>query len=248
MMQFKRAPAHDFKLDEQGAVSVAFAQLNVIDLDGDVTLPGAFPAKDVPMSGYGHTSWGGALPVGRGSISEKGDWAVFAGQFLMETDHGRNAYHTVKAMAELQEYSYGYNATDFSYGTQDNRNVRFLKLLDVFEVSPVLVGAGLGTHTLSIKSGEPGSGLPYADHLEALLKETALFIDRSRDRAEFRAKEGRDLSAVTRANLAALKDAWAVIGVDLDALLVQAEPAKARTDREIAALAEFARFNGVPIG
>ncbi|RLA43841.1 MAG: hypothetical protein DRQ97_12245, partial [Gammaproteobacteria bacterium] len=74
---FKLAPAGETKMDDRGYVEVAFAQLNVIDHDGDVIVNGAIPSKDVPMSAYGHTSWDGALPVGRGSISEEGNWAVF---------------------------------------------------------------------------------------------------------------------------------------------------------------------------
>lgn len=248
MIEIKRTGApHELKLDEAGHIVLAFAQIGVIDRDRDVTVAGAFPSKDVPMSAYGHTSWNGALPVGRGAIAEKGAWAVFEGDFLMETDHGRNAYHTVKAMAELQEYSYGYEPTEFSYGTHEDQHVRFLKRLDVYEVSPVLVGAGLGTHTQSIKSGETGIVLPYADHLEALLRETAVFVDRSRDRAEFRAKEGRVLSAATRDRLASLMEALGAAGTDLAALLADTEAPKARTDRDIAALAELARFHGVPI-
>lgn len=248
MIEIKRAMAHEFKLDEQGAVTVAFAQLNVIDRDGDVTYPGAFPSKDVPMSAYGHSSWSGELPYGRGAIGESDGWAIFKGQFLMETDQGRNGYHTVKAMAELQEWSYGYDPVEYAFGQQDGQQVRFLKRLDVFEVSPVLVGAGLGTHTQAIKSGGPGPGLPYADHLEGLLKEWAVFLDRSRDRAGLRAKEGRALSAATRDRMAALAKAWRGEIIDLEALLAESEPSKARKDRDIAALAELARFHGVPIG
>ncbi len=141
----------DFKLNEAGLVTVAFSQLNVVDRDGDVTLPGAFPAKDVPMSGYGHTSWSGAMPIGKGSIREDGGWGIFSGQFLMDTDQGRNAYNTVKAMGSLQEWSYGYDLVDYTFGDFAGQNVRFLKRVDVFEVSPVLVGAGIGTHTRAIK-------------------------------------------------------------------------------------------------
>lgn len=247
MIEIKRTGApHELKLDDAGHIILAFAQINVIDRDRDVTLPGAFPAKDVPMSAYGHTSWNGALPVGRGAIAEKGAWAVFEGDFLMATDHGRNAYHTVKAMAELQEYSYGYEPTEFAYGTHEGQQVRFLKRLDVFEVSPVLVGAGLGTHTQSIKSDGAGIALPFADHLEALLKEAAIFTDRTRDRAAFRAKEGRVLSTATRERLSSLREALASVGVDLDALLAESEPKAARFDG--AALAELLRSNGVRIG
>lgn len=155
-MEHKFVQAHDLKLDASGAVRVAFAQLNVVDRDGDVTLPGAFPTKDVPMSGYGHSSWSGGLPVGKGKIAEAGEWAIFAGRFFLDTAAGRETYETVKGMAELQEWSYGYNLplapVGYEFGTHDGQDVRFLKELEVFEVSPVLIGAGIGTRTLDIKS------------------------------------------------------------------------------------------------
>jgi hypothetical protein len=221
MMETKRAAAHELKLDEQGAITVAFAQLDVIDKDSDVTLPGAFTPKSVPMSAYGHTSWDGALPIGRGSIREQNGWALFDGAFLMDTDQGRNAYATVKAMADLQEWSYGYIPLKASFGERDGRNVRFLEALDVFEVSPVLVGAGIGTHTLTIKSGGPGTSLPYADHLDGLLEEWTAFIARTRDRKELRAKEGRRLSTASRERLTALMDALRSAARDLDAFLAE---------------------------
>lgn len=150
------------KLTDQGDIEVAFAQLNVVDRDGDITLPGAFPSKAVPMSAYGHSSWVGDLPIGRGEIAEDGDWAIFRGRFLMETEQGRNAYLTVKAMADLQEWSYGYLPTDFAWETRDGETVRILKRLEVFEVSPVLVGAGIGTHTRAIKSGRKAAIAPHS--------------------------------------------------------------------------------------
>jgi hypothetical protein len=247
MIETKRAIPHDLKLTEEGAITLAFSQLDVIDRDSDITVSGAIPTKDVPMSAYGHTSWDGALPIGRGTVRESAGWGVFDGQFLMDTDQGRNAYGTVKAMAELQEYSYGYDPLEVSFGQVDGRSVRYLNALDIFEVSPVLVGAGIGTHTMAIKSGEPGPGLPYADHLEGLLEEWRAFIDRSRDRAEFRAKEGRALSAASRERLVALMKALREAGADLDTFLVETEPPKPRMDREIAALRELARLNGVAL-
>lgn len=196
---------HDLKIDDAGvgSISLAFAQLNVVDSDGDVTLPGAFPTKDVPMSAYGHTSWDGALPVGKGSISEEGAWAVFKGQMFMDTTAGKDTHATLKAMGSLAEYSYGYQPTDYSFGQHDNQSVRFLKALDVFEVSPVLRGAGLGTHTLAIKSGAPGSDAPYADQLAWYSAGLPALLDRIKGHAANRAKDGRKLS---RSDRAALED------------------------------------------
>jgi hypothetical protein len=233
----------EFKLSETGEVVVAFAQLNVIDRDGDVTLPGAFPAKAVPMSAYGHTSWDGELPVGKGLISEAGDWAIFTGSFFMDTAQGRNAHATVKAMADLQEWSYGYEPVVADYGQRDGRSVRLLKSIDVFEVSPVLLGAGVGTHTLAIKSGAPGADAPYAEHLDRVLDEVKALVDRSRDRAAWRAKEGRGLSGSNLVSLGDLRDGLYAVTADLDDLL---EPPKRYADpATVEALLGLARTAGV---
>jgi hypothetical protein len=237
------------KLSETGEVEVAFAQLNVIDRDRDLTEPGAFPAKHVPMSAYGHTSWLGELPTGKGEIGEEDGWAVFKGAFFLDTDQGRNAYNTVKAMGELQEWSYGYNPIDFAYETRDGDQIRILKTLDVFEVSPVLMGAGIGTHTRALK-GSPGAGLPYADHLALGLETVQAITTRSKDRAEFRAKEGRVLSSANRERLATLAGEMQTALADLEEILAETDPGKGAplgAALKVAALLEEARFLGVPI-
>lgn len=240
------APA-EFKLDESGLVSVAFAQFNVVDKDGDLTVPGAFGQKEVPLGAYGHMSWGGELPVGKGTITEQGDWAVFDGQFFLDTSAGRDTYNTVKGMGALQEWSYGYRVIDAGWETRDGTSIRILKSLDPFEVSPVLVGAGNGTHTRAIKGA--GSALGYADHLAWVLGEVDALVERSASRADWRAKEGRVLSTATRDRLAALMEAMHAAMDDLETLLVETEPKDAAELRrqKARALRELARLNGVLI-
>lgn len=143
----------------KGEVSAVFATFNAIDSDGDVTLPGAFTdGAKVRISAYNHKSWEGALPVGKGTIRTTDTEAIMDGQFFMDTTHGRDAFLTVKAMSEddLQEWSYGYDAADFSFGEHDGKRVRFLRKQIVHEVSPVLLGAGVGTRTLAAKSRKTG--------------------------------------------------------------------------------------------
>lgn len=237
---------HDLKLDESGHIVLAFAQLNVVDADRDVSLPGSFPQKAVPMSAYGHTSWDGALPTGKGSIREAGEWAVFEGDFFMDTEQGRNTYNTVKAMGELQEYSYGLKPLKHSYGTKDGVNVRFIEQQDVFEVSPVLKGAGVSTHTMSIKSGGPGPDTPYAEHAAWVLGVVKAFSDRTTDRAEWRAKEGRNLS---EANREALDEIVKGLGLSMDelrTLLAETQP-RDHLKTQIAVLVAQAKGLGVPI-
>jgi len=216
----------EFKLSETGEVTLAFSRFNVIDSDNDVTFPGSMPVgKAVPMSAFGHTSWDGALPTGKGTIREAGDLGILDGAFFMETDQGRNTYHTVKAMADLQEWSYGYAVLPPSGPEVFNgQAVRGLRKLDVWEVSPVLKGAGVGTTTLAIKSGGPGPDAPYAEHLAWVLDEWAALSDRTKDRAEWRAKEGRVMSAANMARLDAMRERMRSVMGDLDAMMADLAP------------------------
>jgi hypothetical protein len=223
---------HGMKLDEAGSIELAFAQFNVIDHDGDVTLPGAFPTKEVPMSAYGHTSWDGALPVGKGTISESGDWAIFKGQFFMDTTAGRDTHATLKGLGALAEYSYGYTVPKdgSSRGQFGGQDVRFLKTLDPHEISPVLKGAGIGTHTLAIKSGAPGPDASYADQLLWYSEGLPALIDRFKGHAEARAKDGRKLS---RSDRSALEDLIDVLDGQLGTardLLTSGDPPPAMAD------------------
>lgn len=161
-MDKKQLSRVEIKDAGRGEVRAVFSTLNVKDLDGDVTLPGAFDGNgDLAISAYGHTSWQGALPVGMGSIREVGDEAVLNGKFFMDTTHGKDAFLTVKALADagLGEWSYGYDVLKESFGEFNGDQVRFLEKLKVAEVSPVLQGAGIGTRTVSAKGrdGRPAS-------------------------------------------------------------------------------------------
>jgi hypothetical protein len=139
--------------DEQGLFRAVFATLNVVDKDDDLTLPGAFGEQRVPVGAYGHSSWHGELPVGKGRIFEEGEEAIVEGRFFLDTDLGKNTYRTIKAMGDLQEWSYALPEIDYEMREENGRRIRVLKKIKVGEVSPVLLGAGENTRTLDIKSG-----------------------------------------------------------------------------------------------
>lgn len=150
----------EIKDEDAGTVRAVFSTFNKIDSDRDVTPPGAFEdGAPVQISAYGHASWEGALPVGLGTIWQTPEEAILEGQFLLDTTHGADTFKTVKAMsaAGLQEWSYGFDTLDYSFGEFEGQKVRFLNKLKVFEVSPVLRGAGVNTRTLSAKSGALGA-------------------------------------------------------------------------------------------
>lgn len=136
---------------EEGEFSAVFSTLNVIDHQEDVTLPGAFTeGEPVRIAAWNH-GWD-QLPVGKGEIREEEDSAVVEGRFFLNTQTGREHYETVKALGALQEWSYSFDILDASFGEFEGKQVRFLRKLKVHEVSPVMLGAGIGTHTRAIKS------------------------------------------------------------------------------------------------
>jgi hypothetical protein len=157
----------EIKDADKGTFAALIAQFNVVDTDGDVTNSGAFPeGKAVPVSSYGHTSWEGQLPVGTATLRQTRTEAIAEGRFYLDTSGGKDTWATLKAMqsdGHPSEWSYGYDATEYSFGEFEGQRVRFLKAVDVFEVSPVLRGAGIGTRTLSVKSGN-GSGKPEGEN------------------------------------------------------------------------------------
>lgn len=147
----------EIKDADKGIAEIVFATFHAKDHDGDVTLPGAFAGNNaVVVSAYGHKSWDGELPVGTARIHETDKDARATIEFFMDTPHGAATFHTVKGLARkgLGDYSYGFEPVERGDPTPEMQKDgirRVLKRLKVFEVSPVLRGAGIGTRTLVVK-------------------------------------------------------------------------------------------------
>ena len=142
----------EFKDEAAGTVQAAFSVFNTIDSDGDVVKPSAFKdGQEVPMV-WSHR-WD--APIGKGTVHVGRKQATFDGHFFLDTQAGMEAYKTVKNMGALQEWSFGFRVLEDEEGEFDGQRVRFLKGLELFEVSPVLVGANRETRTLAIKGAVP---------------------------------------------------------------------------------------------
>ena len=143
--------------DDSGQVEAVFSIFNSLDSDGDVVMPGAvksgFKNNQVPMV-WSH-KWD--MPIGKGTIAQDDNKAIFKGEFFMDTESGKEAYNLVKNMGDMQQWSFGYKVNDSDFAKAEDKdgeetNARYLKDLTVYEVSPVLVGANQDTYTLAIKS------------------------------------------------------------------------------------------------
>jgi hypothetical protein len=160
-LEMKSFGPFEIKSEARGEVVAVVATLGVVDKDGDVIMPGAFPAggSKVKLSGYRHNIiTEDAPPAGKGVIYEQDGKAIFDGKFFMSTDHGRNAFHTTKEMGEDGEWSFGFprevKTGEMTAEWKTKGAKRIITGILPIEASPVLVGAGWGTGTLSAKAAE----------------------------------------------------------------------------------------------
>jgi len=212
----------EFKLDGdgEGTFTAVFATLNVVDHDGDITLPGAFGEQRVKISQYNHGSWNDgakALPIGVGRIYESGNDAIVAGEFDMDDADAVKTYNKLKYLHDkghTQEWSYALPDIDWEIREEDGRRIRVLKRITVPEVSPVMLGAGMNTRLLTIKSGKS-----FADHIENVLADVLDLIVRAKEIQELRESKGKDLSDETTYRLCGLAAALKSSGENLADLL-----------------------------
>ena len=156
-LSYKNAP---IELKEDGDtryIEAVFSLFETIDSDNDVTkanaLRSGYSGNKVPLV-WNH-DW--SKVIGRGIIETDNQKAVFKGYFL-ETEAGKEAYETVKAMQDMQQFSYGFQVMKSEKGSHiDSKGeevpVRVLQDVKVWEVSPVLVGSQQNSFVQALKSG-----------------------------------------------------------------------------------------------
>src|SRR5438270_8190104 len=135
---------------QAGSFSAKIAEFNKIDLDGDVTVPGAFPdGRLVLVSQWAHNSMradgGGQQPVGVAKLRQGFD-GEYADGVYFSTYAAQQTRQLVKEAGPLLEWSYGFSVKRSSTNYRDLAQWpgarQLLQELDVFEVSPAVKGAG----------------------------------------------------------------------------------------------------------
>ncbi len=240
MKEFKDKDLLSFN-DVDGTVEAVFSKFNEVDSDNDVVLPNSI------KSGYGDKGvvmcWGHDWKqiIGKGKIEQDTEKAVFKGTFNLNTNAGKEAYETVKAMSDLQQWSFGFEVKDSEMGIykKDNgeeKEVRYLKDLKVWEVSPVMVGANQNTYTMAIKDGKDkiddydtefeevvdekqNTGLRFAEEVDNLLIKMTTLVIRAKELTALRLGKNKQLSDNSVDELSKLKDALEDMHQDIDTLL-----------------------------
>lgn len=136
-----------------GTAEVVIATMGPVDHDGDVVSPGAIGSQVVPIlpaHDWNH------IPLGKARTREVGDQVVADLTFNMEVPQARDWHAALMFDMEhgpsVQEYSWGYDPLKSKPGMVGNRRVRILESVRLHEVSMVVRGASVGSHTVGVKS------------------------------------------------------------------------------------------------
>lgn len=240
-MAIKRKVATVKTVDEAGTIQAVIATLDVKDLDGDVTRPGAFGTQSMAIV-QAHD--GQDVMLGKGTLTEKDGKAIFTGRFNLD-DPAAKALHS-KLVFDLAngdpliEWSYAFNINDggSKHGEFEGDDVQFFQPLDdgtpgieVVEVSPVLKGAGVGTGTLAAKSRK------FADHIESVTDDLGALVDRVEAVAVLREEDGKELGDEAQRLLGELTDGLNEATTRLGAVLSADPKEEGPTDEIVASFA-----------
>jgi HK97 family phage prohead protease len=212
----------------EGRLQAVISTFEVLDRDGEIVAASAFKdGQALPMV-WAH-DW--SIPIGRGVIQVHPDRAVFDGELFLDTIAGEQAFKTMRRMADLQQFSWGFAVTKSEMVEREGQQRRRILESEPFEASPVLVGSNRQTGLLAIKShfkalktGLDGHGLSFEDHSKQVQDALDEWLQRNRSRSEIAAKEGRAISAARRTRMASVSGSLRTSADEIDAMLLETEP------------------------
>jgi hypothetical protein len=143
---------------DKGEVEAIVATLDVIDHDGDIIRSDAIKdGSKVVMSGWGHDAVFGNPPAGKGALHIDGKKLKFDGRVFLKTTGGRESFEVLKELGPEAEWSFGFRVLGSEVPSEAERKqgaFRIITKAEAFEVSPVMMGAGIGTRTVGVKSAQ----------------------------------------------------------------------------------------------
>jgi hypothetical protein len=196
----------------KGELTVVFATMGVWDKDGDMAMPGFYGEQDivmVPAHDWSH------VPIGKGRTYEVGNEARADIKMNLAIQAAKDWLEAIKFDLKVgkprMEYSYGFKTLEggTEMGEALGKRGRILKPREdgtpgcvIWEVSPVMVGAGEKTRTLAAKAAK--TGVAFVDECQAALDAADAVVARAKDIASIREKDGRELGAPAKEKLAAM--------------------------------------------
>jgi HK97 family phage prohead protease len=227
--------------DGPGVLSGYGAVFGNVDSGGDVIIRGAFreALPDFVTRGFvpiGH-NWMG-LPIGTIDSAKEDDNGLYFEASYHSTASAQEARTVVRERLERGKFvglSIGF-LPDYDEGVEydpDTGVRKILKIKELAEISIVTVPMNRLAGVTAAKDGL-GAGLSYAEHGQRVLADLSAFVRRTHDRADYRTKEGRELSKANRERLAGIRDGLTGAAGDLDAILAATDPDREKALQQLA--------------
>lgn len=179
--------------DNNGYFEAVVSAFGNIDSYGDVMVKGAFARTlaewkdnggEIPFL-WSHASHDPmAYVAGITEAEETDEGLVVRGKFDLDTDQSKQAYKLLKSR-RVKEFSFGFIVKAYEFGELDGTEVRYVKDVDLLEVSMTILGANPSTRLVAIKTAQQTSesNTIDADALKALVKQ-AIAEERAENQAQ----------------------------------------------------------------
>ena len=151
--------------------TLVVATMGVTDKDDDILEPGSVGVQRCLMGNWGHTISRGSTPIGKAGLHEEGDKLIAEVEFNPAIQSALEAYESIRFAPDLTEVSFGLIPEEWSF---DSSYRRVIKKMRVFEVSPVVMGAGVDTGVMSVKDAKAIEYKEWKDRGESAAEEKSV--------------------------------------------------------------------------
>lgn len=253
-MEYKQLPYFVKEINEKDrTVTGIFAVNGNVDEGGDMSENGAFEAqlakgkRDRVRFLWMHNSYNPPIAsikeigeVDRDGLPEKVlEWApdatggaIVKRKYYEDVPLSEWVFKSIQE-GDIEEMSYAYEPVIFEMVNDEERPKlrRILKQVKLYDISDV--NWGMNPATSGVK-GLPVAGMTFAQHSGLVAATVEEFLGRVKNRQEFRAQEGRNLSDPQRERLAKMAE-------EITSILRETEP-KADEKAVLSELAKFEQF------
>lgn len=222
----------DAKITDAGEISGYGNVTGNLDRVKDRVMPGAYKGLDTLLSdGFlskGH-DWTPDGQIGYLiEAKEDANGLYFKAQFHSDDDAQRIRTRVKERMEAGKSVglSIGYeiNPDGAEFKNEGGERVRLLKSINVFEIAIAPVPCNALSVATGVKSVDDETSL--SEYTDAVVDAVVVLTDRTRKRAELRAKSGRVLSQSNREMLTGCRDQMKAACESLTALIEATEPAE----------------------
>lgn len=237
-MEYKNLPQFTKEIKDRTVIGIA-AVHGVVDDGNDRSHPGSFASLSDGSRNRARFLWqhNGMEPpiatidyvreVGRAELPQKvlsfapeASGGVEISRTYLNSQRAGEVLEGIKAGA-IDEMSYAYDVTHKDSTQEENRTIRELYGLKIFDFSDV--NWGMNPATAGVKSWS-GAALTFVEHSEAVGAIVEEYARRAKDRVDFRTKEGRVMSGAMRDRMARMMETMRQLADEMESIMTETTP------------------------